>query len=119
MAKRRGLISAKGKEKIHLNLLLKSSESLGIDLCNLVLVERQNLQGLQSLEGIVVNHGDFIVVQIKDQQVEQVLQSLRGHRLHLVEGHIQLRQSRSCVCGKKKRLGNPTSNWCPTSYPAS
>lgn len=95
------------KDKIcELNLLVQSAEGIRLDRRQLVLVDGQNLQSVQSLERPVVDYRNSIVIQVQDQQVMQILQSARRNRQQLVLGNIQLRQTASCGMGREKQDEN-------------
>lgn len=53
--------------RIKLLLLLCAGERVGFDVCETILVQRQYLQRTHSLEGVRVDGGDFVVVQIEYQ----------------------------------------------------
>lgn len=62
------------------NLLVQSAEGIRLDRRQLVLVDGQNLQSVQSLERPVVDYRNSIVIQVQDQQVMQILQGARRNR---------------------------------------
>lgn len=95
------------KDKIcESNLLVQSAEGIRLDRRQLVLVDGQNLQSVQSLERPVVDYRNSIVIQVQDQQVMQILQGARRNRQQLVLGNIQLRQTASCGMGREKQDEN-------------
>ena len=73
-------------------LLVQPFKGVGLDSRDFVSVERQYLQGVESLEGLIVDRGDSIVVQVQDQQVVQVVDCCGWHRKQSVLGQVQLRQ---------------------------
>lgn len=48
-------------------LLFCAGERVGLDVCESIFVQRQYLQRAHSLEGVCVDSGDFVMVQIEYQ----------------------------------------------------
>lgn len=89
------------------NLLVQPAERVRLDRAQLVLVDREDLQRVQPLEGPVVDDGDAVVVQVQDQQVVQVLERTRRHRHQLVLGHVQLGQATTwSLRGRRKKISS-------------
>lgn len=62
---------------------------------DLVLVEGKNLEGVQPVESIFVNGLDLVAVQIQDKQMVKLLQRARRDRGQSVLREVQLRQPTS------------------------
>lgn len=64
------------------NSLIKPPECIGLNHADLVLIQREYLQCIQSLERPIVYLPDAVVIQIEDQQVMEILQGRGGHVHH-------------------------------------
>lgn len=95
-------------KKFHLkqaaNSLIQASESLRLNASDSILVQRQNLQRIQALESPIVDDRNFIVIEIENQQMMQILQGARRNILQLVLRHVKLRQPLACCRANKKKM---------------
>jgi hypothetical protein len=66
------------------NSLVESSKSIRLDNSNFVLVQGQNLKGIETLECAVVDDGDFVVVEIEDEEVMEIFEGTLRDILQLI-----------------------------------
>lgn len=71
---------------------------------DLVLVEGKNLEGVQPVESIFVNGLDLVAVQIQDKQMVKLLQRARRDRGQSVLREVQLRQPTSYRINRANKL---------------
>jgi len=74
------------------HLLVQPFKGVGLDNFDFILVEREYLQRVESLEGFIVDCGDFVVVQVQDKQMVKVADRCGRNRKQAVLRQIQLRQ---------------------------
>ena len=74
------------------HLLVQPFKGVGLDNFDFILVEREYLQRVESLEGFIVDCGDFVVVQVQDKQMVKVADRCGRNLKQAVLRQIQLRQ---------------------------
>jgi hypothetical protein len=73
------------------NSLVESSKSFWLDDGNFVLVQGQNLKGIETFKSAIVDDGDFVVVKIKNKEMVKILEGTLRNVLELILRYIQLR----------------------------
>lgn len=64
---------------MRINLLLQSLKRVRFNQGQLVLKDGQNLQGVQTLEGVRMQSGDLVVVQVENEEVVERFQRGGGY----------------------------------------
>lgn len=78
------------------DLLIESLERIRLYIGDLVLVKAEDFKCVKTFESPAVNDGDFVMVQIQNQEMVEVSQRDRWDATQRILGEIQLCQSGSC-----------------------